>query len=265
MIRKSAIALLAAAVAFAAVTVNFRHPCAMAASGQPASAIDSKRPVPQYRLTGSYRLKPIGNSADGKAVLLTFDDGPKDESMIRELLRILDKHGAKAIFFVNGYRAKRHPELIGLLHARGQTIGNHAWDHLDLSKASEAEADRQIAEVQRLIGELAGKAPRFFRPPFGAGGERIKRLAKRRGLLYMTWSIGSLDWEKRNRNKPERVVRNVMDQLHPGANILMHELPWTVEALDTLLTRLEEAGYGFIDPSGIDTGATDAAERSTNR
>jgi peptidoglycan/xylan/chitin deacetylase (PgdA/CDA1 family) len=43
-----------------------------------------------------------------------------------------------------------------------------------------------------------------------------------------------------------------MKQLHPGSNILMHELPWTAEALDRLLTQLEEKGYSFVDPAQIE-------------
>ena len=68
----------------------------------------------------------------------------------------------------------------------------------------------------------------------------------------MTWSNGSLDWESESKNKPDTVVSNVLEQLHPGSNILMHELPWTVEALDTLLTKLEAKGYGFVDPRQIE-------------
>lgn len=70
-------------------------------------------------------------------------------------------------------------------------------------------------------------------------------------MLYMTWSNGSLDWD-RNHQTPEAVIHNVLEQLHPGANILMHELEWTAEALDTLLARLEEEGYSFLDPRAID-------------
>jgi len=40
--------------------------------------------------------------------------------------------------------------------------------------------------------------------------------------------------------------------LHSGSNILMHELPWTVEALDKLLTTLEGKGYSFVDPRSIE-------------
>lgn len=32
----------------------------------------------------------------------------------------------------------------------------------------------------------------------------------------------------------------------------MHELPYTAKALDTLLTRLEEKGYAFVDPETIE-------------
>ncbi|MNJ63375.1 hypothetical protein D3C77_592720 [compost metagenome] len=67
----------------------------------------------------------------------------------------------------------------------------------------------------------------------------------------MTWSNGSLDWDAKFKNKPDGVIKNVMDQLHPGSNILMHELPWTEQALDELLTRIEAEGYGFVDPRSI--------------
>lgn len=68
----------------------------------------------------------------------------------------------------------------------------------------------------------------------------------------MTWSNGSLDWDKSTKNKPDKVIQNVLDQLHPGSNILMHELPWTVEGLDELLTQLEQKGYSFVDPRAIE-------------
>ncbi|MOA58442.1 hypothetical protein D3C78_1828450 [compost metagenome] len=72
----------------------------------------------------------------------------------------------------------------------------------------------------------------------------------------MTWSNGSLDWDQSAKNKPEVVIQNVMEQLHPGANILMHELQWTADALDELLSKLEGEGYGFIDPASIEVEAT---------
>ncbi|WP_199614985.1 polysaccharide deacetylase family protein [Paenibacillus alkalitolerans] len=203
-----------------------------------------------YFMNRNYMIVPK-EDAERKVVLLTFDDGPKEAELLTAILDTLDKHAAKAIFFVNGYRVKQHPELLKLIHERGQTIGNHAWDHVNLKKLKPEEADRQIEDVQRIVEELTGEKPTFFRPPFGAGNDHVKKKAAEEGMLYMTWSNGSQDWVK-GYDKPEKVVESVMEQLHPGSNILMHELPWTAEGLDDLLTRLSEKGYGFVDPALID-------------
>ncbi|MGM0880501.1 MAG: polysaccharide deacetylase family protein [Bacillota bacterium] len=209
-------------------------------------------PAALYRMNDAYRFVPILESTTNKVVLLTFDDGPKDEAILTSMLDTLDKHSAKAIFFVNGYRVKQNPKLLTLIHERGQTIGNHSWDHINLKKESKAVIEQQIGSLQTEIETLTGEKPLFFRPPFGSGGETVKEIAKNHGMLYMTWSNGSLDWDQSTKDKPDEVIRNVMEQLHPGANILMHELKWTADALDELLTQLENEGYSYIDPAAID-------------
>jgi len=205
-----------------------------------------------YRMSESYRFVPIEESTTNKVVLLTFDDGPKDKTVLTSMLDTLDKHKAKAIFFVNGYRVKQHPDLLELINERGQTIGNHSWDHNNLKNESKEVVEQQIGDVQTDVEALISKKPLFFRPPYGSGGDIVKEIAKNHGMLYMTWSNGSLDWDKTAKNKPEVVIKNVLDQLHPGANILMHELQWTSDALDELLTTLEKKGYGYIDPATIE-------------
>ncbi|MFC4777531.1 polysaccharide deacetylase family protein [Paenibacillus sp. GCM10023252] len=206
----------------------------------------------KYKMNSSYRFEPVTADAPDQMVLLTFDDGPKDTEVLTRILDILDQHQAKAIFFVNGYRVKQKPELLELIADRAQTIGNHSWDHVDLKKESEASVRKQLEDVQVQVKSIAGLTPKFFRPPFGSGSDTVKTAAADEGMLYMTWSNGSLDWDAAAKNKPDVVIANVMEQLHPGANILMHELAWTADALDTLLTKLEKAGYGFIDPATID-------------
>lgn len=222
------------------------------ASGKdPAAANAAQVPI-EYHMNGNYDIVPNeGSTAPKKVVLLTFDDGPKEAGMINGLFDTLDKHNAKAIFFVNGYRVKEHPELLKLIQERGGIVGNHSYDHIYLNKQSNEKIKQQIEDVQKIVKETIGETPMFFRPPNAAGNDYAHQIAKENGLLYMTWSVGSLDWV--NKNDPKAVVDNVFDQLHSGSNILMHELPWTVEALDDLLTKLEAKGYGFVDPRSIDT------------
>lgn len=204
-----------------------------------------------YRMNEAYRFVPLEANAPEDAVLLTFDDGPKDREVLTRMLDTLDQHGAQAIFFVNGYRVKQNPDLLLAIHERGQTIGNHAYDHINLRQEDRESVERQIGDVQAEVERLTGERPRFFRPPYGAGNDIVKEIAKNHGMLYMTWSNGSLDWDSSAKDKPEVVIRNVLDQLHAGANILMHELPWTADALDELLSELASRGYSFIDPDTI--------------
>ncbi len=210
-----------------------------------------------YRMNKAYRIVPVDkDKAESKVVLLTFDDGPKDKETLDPILDALDKHHAKAIFFVNGYRVKANPELLKEIDERGQVIGNHAWDHIELKKEKAPKIKEQIEKVQAIVEEITGKTPVFFRPPFASANDSVHQIAKDSGLLFMTWSNGSLDW---NMNKvpmdkrPQAVIDNIMEQLHEGSNILMHELPWTAETLDNLLEQLELKGYSFVDPNAIDT------------
>src|SRR6478735_7834989 len=61
-------------------------------------------------------------------VALTFDDGPHPQWTPR-LLDLLDRHGAKATFFMVGEMAMRHPDLVDRVISAGHAIGNHSWNH----------------------------------------------------------------------------------------------------------------------------------------
>lgn len=224
-------------------------------SSESTSAKDTEATAPAeytYHMNKNYDIVPNEESKETpkKVVLLTFDDGPKEKKMINSMMDTLDKHHAKAIFFVNGYRIKTHPELLKLIHDRGGIIGNHTQDHIVLKHESKAKVTQQIEDTQKLIEDTINEAPRFLRAPNGATNDTVHALAKKHDMLYMNWSVGSLDWV--NQKDPDAVISNVMDQLHSGSIILMHELPWTVEALDELLTKLEAKGYTFVDPNAIE-------------
>jgi peptidoglycan/xylan/chitin deacetylase (PgdA/CDA1 family) len=207
-----------------------------------------------YKMNKIYDIVPLDPAAaDKNVVLLTFDDGPRNKAVLESMLDTLDKHNAKAIFFVNGYLVKQHPEMLKTITDRGQTIGNHSWDHIDLKKEGRDKQEQQVGDVQTIVKQVTGSAPQFFRPPFGSGNDELRATVKKENMLYMTWSNGSLDWEMTvKKNDPDKVITNVLGQLRPGSNILMHELPWTAEALDKLLTQIKEKQYGFVDPSTIE-------------
>ncbi|MDF2836722.1 MAG: polysaccharide deacetylase, partial [Paenibacillus sp.] len=178
-------------------------PAASPAETPMPSPEENVKVKPEYRMNAkTYRFEPIDQQSTDKVVLLTFDDGPNDEKILASMLDTLDRHGAKAIFFVNGYRVKQNPELLQLINDRGQTIGNHSYDHIDLKNEPEAVVEEQLSSVQKDVEALTGVVPRFFRPPYGSGSEFVRKTAQNHGMLYMTWSNGSLDWDKSAKDKP---------------------------------------------------------------
>lgn len=275
MNKKASVLMMSVMILLAACSANQTSPVATTSSTPVAVATITPSPVPsatpvptpiptatptapeavkkEYHMNKNYDIVPNDPNGNKKIVLLTFDDGPKEQAMNQALIDILKKHNAKAIFFLNGYRIKQKPELVKLIHNSGNIIGNHAWDHDNLKSMTNEKIDQQVDDVQKIVKELTGQSPVFFRPPFGSGNDYLKTKVKDNKMLYMTWSNGSLDWDMTNKNNDSgKVIENVMKQLHNGSNILMHELPWTVKALDTLLTKLEEQGYSFVDPNAIE-------------
>ncbi|MCY9664742.1 polysaccharide deacetylase family protein [Paenibacillus alginolyticus] len=275
MNKKASVLMMSVMILLAACSANQTSPAATTSSTPATVATISPSPTPTatpvstptptastpapevvkktYHMNKNYDIVPNDPTGNKKIVLLTFDDGPKEQAMNQALIDILKKHNAKAIFFLNGYRIKQKPELVKLLYSSGNIIGNHAWDHDNLKSMTNEKIDQQVDDVQKIVKELTGQSPVFFRPPYGSGNDYLKTKVKDNKMLYMTWSNGSLDWDMTNKNNDSgKVIENVMKQLHDGSNILMHELPWTVKALDTLLTQLEEKGYSFVDPNAIE-------------
>ena len=74
------------------------------------------------------------------------------------LLRVLGKHGLHADWFIPGEIARRYPELVREIAARGHGIGVHGDKHLDFDRL---QADEQIAEMANgrdaIIGALRNR------------------------------------------------------------------------------------------------------------
>ena len=108
-----------------------------------------------------------GTTACGKKIALTFDDGPHPVKTPK-ILEILQKHDARATFFVVGSLAEYHPEIVKKEAELGHEIANHSYTHPRLSKLTETEIKSEIEKTDSIIKKAAGVTPRLFRPPEGA-------------------------------------------------------------------------------------------------
>ena len=87
------------------------------------------------------------------------------------VLDLLDRCGVRATFFVLGWTAERHPDLIAEIARRGHEIGCHSYAHPEVFKltadAFRADTERALAALARAgIDRVAGyRAPSFSITP----------------------------------------------------------------------------------------------------
>jgi peptidoglycan/xylan/chitin deacetylase (PgdA/CDA1 family) len=209
---------------------------------------------------GSPAVSYGANSAapgSGKTVALTFDDGPGTSTA--RILSILESSGVPATFFNIGQNAAAHGSLVEREARDGYLLGNHTWDHPDMTtlsvSAQGTEMDRASAEQRALTGTR----PRAFRPPYGSYNATTLRLAQQRHMKFWTWSVDTEDWKAQGSGSRYWVNRIISlaesqgrGQAHPV--VLMHNQPSgnpaTVSALPAIIKFFRDRGYTFVDLAG---------------
>ncbi|WP_194201838.1 polysaccharide deacetylase family protein [Glycomyces albidus] len=176
-------------------------------------------------------------------IFLTFDDGPGG-SYTDEILDVLAANDAKATFFMIGQNAQRDPARVRAVLEAGHTLGNHTWDHPDMTTLTRAQMDAQISRSQTLL-ESFGAEVNCFRPPYGAHNTTVNQAITAAGLQRQLWNEDTRDWSKPGVD----AIVDVLLGATPGDVVLMHDgggdRSQTVEALEIALPQLAAKGYTF--------------------
>lgn len=175
-----------------------------------------------------------------KKVALTFDDGP-DPKVTRQILETLQKHDAKATFFMLGSRVEYYPDIVNEMKEAGHELGNHTWTHADLTKLGAERIVKEIDKTSAIIEEVTGQKVEAFRPPYGAVNDSVHNMT---GLPIILWDVDTLDWKYRD---PVRILQVVKKNVKDGSIILMHDIHQsTADGLDAVLSYLKNEGYDFV-------------------
>ena len=216
-----------------------------------ASALVASGPV-VFALTGcggeSDRENRAVDCTAVTCVALTFDDGPTPYT--DRLLKVLDDADAKATFFVIGNKVAANPAGARRISEAGMEIGNHTWEHPNMTTIPAAEVPLQFSRANEAIAAATGQTPTIWRPPGGLTNDAVNAVAARDGLAGILWDVIPFDWINDSDTAATRYM--LMTQIKPGSVVLLHDsYSSTVDLLSQFIPVLKANGYHLVTVSEL--------------
>lgn len=214
----------------------------------------------------------IRRTRSPRQLAITFDDGP-NPAITPKLLDLLDRHGARATFFVIGRFVRQCPDLVRETVARGHAIGNHSDTHPNLFWLSRVQIRDELRRCQDAVAEVAGEPPRWMRPPFGFRSPILHGVVRELGLRgVVMWSLLPGDWRAKpsewliRRMEPvaTRAERRLQRPSGAGDVLCLHDGDHrflngdrrvTVAALEHWLPRWHDLGLEFVTINSLASAA----------
>ena len=144
-----------------------------------------------------------------------------------------------------------NPDDVKAILADGHDLGNHSENHKNMSQLSDEEKKQELMTVHEKVRTLTGYEMFLFRPPYGDYDNAVVKTAKECGYYTIQWDVDSLDWKDYG---VDSILKTVTEHKHlgNGSIILCHNgAKYTADALDTLITTLQEKGYTFVPLSEL--------------
>ncbi|MEV0743391.1 polysaccharide deacetylase family protein [Streptomyces sp. NPDC050549] len=180
-----------------------------------------------------------------RCIALTFDDGPAAPETAT-LLKYLARYHARVTFFTVGQNVAAHPGLVRAEARAGHEIGNHSWNHPDLTRLTRRQIISQLSRTNAAIKAATGKTPTLFRPPYGAINQTVRNATT---LSPVLWNVDTEDWKYPD---AARVARTVINKAGRNDVVLMHDIhPTSVAAVPEILRTLTARGYHFVTVSHL--------------
>ena len=198
-----------------------------------------------YKSAASKTVYSVTVDPKGKMVALTYDDGPSNIITSR-ILDTLEKHDAKATFFVLGSRIENNSEPLKRAVSLGCEIGNHTYGHVNLPSLDKKEIEKEISTTNSLVKKYTGTVPKLARAPGGSTSEYSRKAVN---MPFVYWSIDTRDWETMDKKS---IVAHVKNETRDGSIILMHDIyQATAEATEVIVPWLEKEGYQLVTVSEL--------------
>jgi polysaccharide deacetylase family protein (PEP-CTERM system associated) len=87
------------------------------------------------------------------------------ENNSMKIAELLSEHSTKATFFVLGWVAERHPELVKRLAQQGHEIASHGYGHELVHTQTPTEFRQDVRRSKQILEDLIGKPVAGYRAP----------------------------------------------------------------------------------------------------
>jgi peptidoglycan/xylan/chitin deacetylase (PgdA/CDA1 family) len=182
-----------------------------------ASAASAFAWPPGYRAAAAFTFDVDAESAilsgapetAGRLSVMTHQAyGPR--TGVPRLLRILDRQGIRATFFVPGYTAERWPGVIHSIRDAGHEIAHHGYLHEPVSGLSPHEEEGLLVRGLDALERVAGVRPVGWRAPMWEASDASIGILARHGFLYDS-SLMDADHPYRVAAGPEPDARSIIE------------------------------------------------------
>ncbi len=90
----------------------------------------------------------------------------------------------RATFFILGWIAERHPNLVREIHNRGHEIASHGYNHKLCTECSTEELKTDLIGSKKLLEDIIGAKVYGYRSPSFSINKEVLRLIEDSGYLY---------------------------------------------------------------------------------
>ena len=169
---------------------------------------------------GAYYVDDSG----AKNIYLTFDNG-YEQGYTADILKVLKQEKVPATFFITGHYVESEPDLVKRMVDEGHIIGNHSYHHPDFTIMNKESIKKELETLEESVAEL---------------------WSNELGLIHVFWSLAFADWKIADQKGWEYAYEQIMEQMHPGAIILLHAVSSdNAQALEQVIKELKKQGYTF--------------------
>ena len=166
------------------------------------------------------------------------------------ILDTLAERQQHATFFVMGWWAERHPDVLRQIADGGHEIASHGHSIFDLTQATDAQVRADLESADLAISAVTGRSTRpLWSPSAGNRNARVRAIAASLGYRPILWTVDSADWTLEA--TPESVYSHVVNGASNGAIVVLHfDSPTTrdstAQVLPAVIDTLRNAGYRLV-------------------